>query len=164
MNLDAFVLLITATHSWGTSPCPPLILMSTKWRGPAICFLSNQRSRADMKIGRLACQQSAQTPRTTTLSPTGLGENQMAFIYLGNADVQISAKLGRRGRLGRKTEEWESARDNDEKAFLAPKMAMSHPIVRTDSLRPGYVRGPRTSLVTVVTGHRGYDKPEKEVG
>ena len=41
---------------------------------------------------------------------------------------------------------------------------MSHPIVRTDSLRPGYIRGPRTSLVTVVTGHRGYDKSEKEVG
>lgn len=24
--------------------------------------------------------------------PRGLGENQMAFIYLGNAEVQISAK------------------------------------------------------------------------
>ena len=32
--------------------------------------------------------------------PTGVGENQMAFIYLGNADVQISAKWGGGGAGG----------------------------------------------------------------
>ena len=53
--------------------------------------------------------------------PTGVGENQMAFIYLGNADVQISAKWGGGGGLGGKTEELERGRDKDEKAFLAPR-------------------------------------------
>lgn len=41
---------------------------------------------------------------------------------------------------------------------------MSHPIVRPDSLRPGYIHGLGTSLVTVVTGHMGYDMLGKEVG
>lgn len=41
---------------------------------------------------------------------------------------------------------------------------MSHPIVRPDSLRPGYIHSLETSLVTVVTGHTGYDILEKEVG
>lgn len=47
--------------------------------------------------------------------------------------------------------------------FFSPKKAMSHPIVRTDSLQPGYISSPRTSSVTVVTGHTGYDTQEKEV-
>lgn len=48
--------------------------------------------------------------------------------------------------------------------FFSPKKAMSHPIVRTDSLQPGCIRSPGTPSVTVVTGHTGYDMLEKEVG
>lgn len=40
---------------------------------------------------------------------------------------------------------------------------MSHPIMHPDSLWPGYNPSLRTSLVTVVTGHTGYNTLEEEL-
>lgn len=48
--------------------------------------------------------------------------------------------------------------------FLVVAKAMSHPIVHTDSLQPGYIHSPKTSLVTVVTGHTSCDIMGEEVG
>lgn len=97
----------------------------------------------------------------TQLRPGGAGRGNRLFIYLGNGEVQIKCKNKReRGIRGR---------DNDERAVLAPRKPMSHPITLPDSVRPRM--HPKPALGGADDGgfgHRGYRArglpPEREVG
>lgn len=53
--------------------------------------------------------------------PHGPGREPNGFYLPGKCRRADKCKMRRRGWLGRKTEELERVRDNDEKAFLAPR-------------------------------------------
>lgn len=67
-----------------------------KMIGLQFTSLATKQGSVDMKIRRLASQQNAPTSlcgvRRQHILPGSGEKNQMAFIYLGNAKLQISAK------------------------------------------------------------------------
>ena len=95
-----------------------------KMIGLQFTSLATKQGRVDMKIRRRASQQNDASLwcQATTLSPGVWEGNQIAFYLPGKRRGADECKMMRRGsEEGENDRELGRVRDNDERAFLAPR-------------------------------------------